>query len=107
MVTRVMATPSLPPHWFYCDAPYFGGAETYLQWHLEAAAPEQLGLIAVARPTLAPWLQQLEERGRAPVDDTSVVPNGGNSIENSGPCGRGWCTSTSRIPTTGSSDWPR
>jgi len=60
-----MTTASFPPHWFYCDAPYFGGAETYLQWHLEAATPEQLGLIAVARPTLLPWLEQLEARGFA------------------------------------------
>jgi glycosyltransferase involved in cell wall biosynthesis len=65
MVTAVMTTASLPPHWFYCDAPYFGGAETYLQWHLEAATPEQLGLIAVARPTLLPWFEQLEARGFA------------------------------------------
>ncbi len=65
MVTAAMRTSSLPPHWFYCDAPYFGGAETYLQWHLEAAGPERLGLIALERPTLLPWLEKLEKNGFA------------------------------------------
>ncbi len=65
MVITAMRTTSLPPHWFYCDAPYFGGAETYLQWHLEAAGPQRLGLIALDRPTLSPWLLQLERDGFA------------------------------------------
>lgn len=65
MVTAAMRTSSLPPHWFYCDAPYFGGAETYLQWHLEAAGPEALGLIALERPSLMPWLVELEKNGFA------------------------------------------
>ena len=58
-----MAHTALPRDWFYCDAPYVGGAEVYLQWHLEFAGAEAPGLLALDTPGLHGWLQELEERG--------------------------------------------
>jgi len=57
-------SPSPPPStWFYSDAPYVGGAELYLQWHLEAAGPQHAGLLALDSPGLRPWLNDLQSRG--------------------------------------------
>lgn len=60
-----MARPTLPPDWFHCDPPYVGGAEVYVQWHLEYAGPEALGLIVVDRPALRGWIEELQGQGFA------------------------------------------
>ena len=52
-----------PRAWFFSDAPYAGGAERYIEWHLDAAGPERLGLIAVESPGLKPWITRREEQG--------------------------------------------
>ncbi len=58
-----MSSSPQPTTWFYSDAPYRGGAELYLQWHLEAAGPERAGLIALDAEGLRPWLDTLSHRG--------------------------------------------
>ena len=60
-----MAQEPLPRDWLYCDAPYVGGAEVYLQWHLETAGPTRLGLLAVESPDLTDWLDEREAQGFA------------------------------------------
>jgi glycosyltransferase involved in cell wall biosynthesis len=52
-----------PRGWIYSDAPYVGGAEHYLRWHLESAGPERLGVVAAAGEGLVPWLDAIEAAG--------------------------------------------
>jgi len=54
-----------PSTWFYTDAPYVGGAELYLHWHLLAAGPDEMGLIALDLPGLQTWIEELHSRGFA------------------------------------------
>ena len=52
-----------PSVWVFSDAPYAGGAERYLELLLRAAGPSRLGLVAVDRPELTPWIQSIEDLG--------------------------------------------
>lgn len=52
-----------PAVWAFSDAPYAGGAERYLESLLRAAGPSRMGLVAVVRPGLAAWLDQMESLG--------------------------------------------
>ena len=49
--------------WAFSDAPYVGGAERYLELLLLAAGPSRMGLVAIERPGLKPWLDSMQERG--------------------------------------------
>lgn len=62
-----------PPVWVMSDAPYAGGAERYLEFLLAAAGPGRLGLVAVARPALRPWIEGVHARGFA-VDHLDPGP---------------------------------
>jgi glycosyltransferase involved in cell wall biosynthesis len=53
---------SAPAWWIVSDAPYAGGAEQYLQWLLRAA-PGEVGLLAVEREGLRPWIERQREAG--------------------------------------------
>jgi glycosyltransferase involved in cell wall biosynthesis len=55
----------MPPAWLLSDAPYAGGAERYLHWHLQAAGRDRLGLIAVDGPGLRGWIAEQEADGFA------------------------------------------
>lgn len=52
-----------PRRWLLTDAPYAGGAERYLQLLLDAAGPEELGVVGVAHAGLCPWLDAREAEG--------------------------------------------
>lgn len=58
--------------WILTDAPYAGGAEAYLEWHLAAAGPEKIGVLAVARPGLEAWLDGREAEG---FEVVRIVPS--------------------------------
>lgn len=62
-----------PPVWVLSDAPYAGGAERYLDLLLDAAGPERMGLVAVERPGLRPWISAVAARGFA-VDRLAPGP---------------------------------
>jgi len=66
-----------PSAWVLTDAPYAGGAERYLEWLLEAAGPTRLGVVAVARPGLQPWLEARREAGVA----VETIAPGGRAAE--------------------------
>lgn len=52
-----------PRRWLFSDAPYPGGAERYLELLLEAAGPDELGLVGIESDGLRPWLEALTADG--------------------------------------------
>lgn len=52
-----------PRAWILTDAAYPGGAERYLEWILDAAGPDRLGIVAIARPGLTSWLEARRTHG--------------------------------------------
>lgn len=52
-----------PRAFVFSDSAYAGGAESYLRSHLRAAGPDNLGVVAIARPGLRDWLSDCEREG--------------------------------------------